>query len=102
MDAITSAATIFVNAVMGFMPLFHEGSEALYRLIAGNPSAARLFAGGDTLQELRNLCPGIYMAGLDDPDAYYFTGGGSVLTAVEQGTPYHMKPVAALLEGGPI
>jgi len=101
MDIIMSARTIFVNAVMGFMPLFYEGSEALYRLIGDNASAARLFAGGDTLQELRNLCPGIYMAGLDDPEAYYFTGGGSVLTAVEQGTPYQMKPVEALLEGGP-
>jgi len=100
-DIIASARTIFVNAVMGFMPLFYEGSEALYRLIGDNSSAARLFAGGDTLQELRNLCPGIYMAGLDDPDAYYFTGGGSVLTALEQGTPYQMKPVEALMEGGP-
>jgi len=100
-DIIASAKTIFVNAVMGFMPLFYEGSEALYRLIGGNTDAARLFAGGDTLQELRNLCPGIYMAGLDDPKAYYFTGGGSVLTALEQGTPYQMKPVEALMEGGP-
>jgi phosphoglycerate kinase len=100
-DIIASARTIFVNAVMGFMPLFYEGSEALYRLIGGNASATRLYAGGDTLQELRNLCPGIYMGGLDDPNAYYFTGGGSVLTAVEQGTPYQMKPVEALMEGGP-
>ncbi len=100
-DIIASAKTIFVNAVMGFMPLFYEGSEALYRLIGGNASATRLYAGGDTLQELRNLCPGIYMAGLDDPNAYYFTGGGSVLTALEQGTPYQMKPVEALLTGGP-
>ncbi|MFO7600790.1 MAG: phosphoglycerate kinase [Candidatus Desulfacyla sp.] len=100
-DIIASAKTIFVNAVMGFMPLFYEGSEALYRLIGDNTDAARLFAGGDTLQELRNLCPGIYMAGLDDPKAYYFTGGGSVLTALEQGTPYQMKPVEALMEGGP-
>jgi len=99
-DVISSAKTIFVNAVMGVMPLFYEGSEALYRLIGGNRSAARLFAGGDTLQELRNLCPGIYMAGLDDPNVYYFTGGGSVLTALEQGTPYRMKPVEVLLEGG--
>jgi phosphoglycerate kinase len=99
-DIVGSAKTIFVNAVMGFMPLFFEGSEAFYRLIGENASAARLFAGGDTLQELRNLCPGIYMSGLDDPNTYYFTGGGSVLTALEQGTPYQMKPVEALMEGG--
>ena len=97
-DVITTSRTIFVNAVMGLMPLFFEGSQALYRLIADNDSASKLFAGGDTLQELRNLCPGIYMAGLDDPDAYYFTGGGSVLAAIEQGTPYHLKPVEMLME----
>jgi len=97
-DVITTAKTIFVNAVMGLMPLFFEGSQALYRLIAENGSATKLFAGGDTLQELRNLCPGIYMAGLDDPRAYYFTGGGSVLAAIEQGTPYYLKPVEMLME----
>jgi len=97
-DVITTAKTIFVNAVMGLMPLFFEGSQALYRLIADNASASKLFAGGDTLQELRNLCPGIYMAGLDDPESYYFTGGGSVLAAIEQGTPYHLKPVEMLME----
>jgi len=97
-DVITTAKTIFVNAVMGLMPLFFEGSEALYRLIADNGSASKLYAGGDTLQELRNLCPGIYMAGLDDPRAYYFTGGGSVLAAIEQGTPYHLKPVEMLMD----
>jgi len=97
-DVITTAKTIFVNAVMGLMPLFFEGSQALYRLIADNRSASKLFAGGDTLQELRNLCPGIYMAGLDDPGTYYFTGGGSVLAAIEQGTPYHLKPVEMLMD----
>ena len=94
---IGSARTIFVNAVMGMMPLFFEGSRALYRLINENTSATKLYAGGDTLQELKNLCPGIYMNGLDDPKTYYFTGGGSVLAAIEQGSPYKMKPFAALL-----
>ena len=63
-----------------------------------NREATKLFAGGDTLQELRNLCPGIYMTGLDDPKTYYFTGGGSVLAAIEQGSPYRMKPFEVLLE----
>ncbi len=96
-EVIGSARTIFVNAVMGLMPLFFEGSQALYQLINENTSATKLYAGGDTLQELKNLCPGIYMAGLDDPKTYYFTGGGSVLAAIEQGSPYKMKPFAALL-----
>jgi phosphoglycerate kinase len=95
--AVLSAKTIFINAVMGLMPSFFEGSQALYRLIASNRSAMKLFGGGDTLQELKNLCPGIYMSGMDDPDTYYFTGGGSVLTAIEQGSPYGLKPVEALM-----
>ena len=95
---IASAGTFFVNAVMGMMPSFFEGSEALYRMIAANRTARKLFAGGDTLQELRNLCPGIYMSGMDDPTTYYFTGGGAVLSAIEQGTPYHMKPIQALFQ----
>ena len=96
-DAVLSSKTIFVNAVMGLMPSFFEGSQALYRLIASNRSAMKLFGGGDTLQELKSLCPGIYMSGLDDPKTYYFTGGGSVLTAIENGSPYGLKPVEALL-----
>jgi phosphoglycerate kinase len=97
-EVVLSAKTIFVNAVMGLMPHFFEGSQALYRLIASNRTAKKLFGGGDTLQELKNLCPGDYLAGLDDPRTYYFTGGGSVLTAIEQGSPYKIKPVAALME----
>ncbi len=97
-SVIASAKTIFVNAVMGFMPHFYEGSQALYKLINSNKTAMRLFGGGDTLQELKNLCPGDYMAGIDDPDTYYFTGGGSVLAAIEQGSPYQLKPVKALME----
>jgi len=96
-DVIGSAKTIFVNAVMGFMPHFHEGSQAIYELIASNDSAMKLFGGGDTLQELKNLCPGIYMSGLDANDTYYFTGGGSVLAAIEQGGPYQLKPIMALM-----
>lgn len=99
-DVITSAKTIFVNAVMGMMPQYFEGSEALYRLIFSNQSALKLFGGGDTLQELKNLCPGLYMAGIDASDTYYFTGGGSVLAAIEAGSPYHLKPVEALMETG--
>ena len=97
-EVMASARTVFTNAVMGLMPLFSEGSEAIYRLICKNREATKLFAGGDTLQELRNLCPGIYMTGLDDPKTYYFTGGGSVLAAIEQGSPYRMKPFEVLLK----
>ena len=97
-DVFQKARTIFLNAVVGFMPFFSEGSEALYRMVASNTSAMKLFAGGDTLQELRNLCPGIYLDGVDDPRTYYFTGGGSVLTAIENGSPYSIKPVEALMD----
>jgi phosphoglycerate kinase len=97
-EILGSAKTIFLNAVMGLMPHFAEGSKALYELVAANKPAMKLFGGGDTLQELRRLCPGAYLSGLDDPRTYYFTGGGSVLTAIEQGNAYKLKPVEALIE----
>ena len=97
-NAIGSAKTIFVNAVMGLMPHFREGSSALYRLIAENVSAMKLFGGGDTIQELKNLCPDIYMSGLDSRNSYYFTGGGSVLAAIEKERPYRLEPIEALME----
>jgi phosphoglycerate kinase len=97
-QVIGSAKTIFTNAVMGLMPFFFEGSQALYRLIASNEAGLKLFGGGDTLEELKNLCPGVYLSGLDAADTYYFTGGGSVLAAIEQGDPYHLKPIEALME----
>jgi phosphoglycerate kinase len=37
------------------------------------------------------------MAGLDDPHTYYFTGGGSVIEAKAQASPYRLKPVEALM-----
>jgi phosphoglycerate kinase len=97
-EIIRSAKTIFVNAVMGLTPPFFDGTQALYGLIASNKDAMKLFAGGDTLQELRDLCPEIYRAGMDAADYYYFTGGGSVLSTLEQGSPYKLKPIEALME----
>jgi phosphoglycerate kinase len=96
-EVIGAAKTIFINAVMGLMPYFGDGSRAFYNLVAANKTSLKLFGGGDTLQELKNLCPGVYMAGVDDPRTYYFTGGGSVLTAIEEGSPYKIKPVEVLL-----
>jgi phosphoglycerate kinase len=57
-----------------------------------------MFGGGDTLQEFKKLCPGLYLSVLDDDQYYFFTGGGTVLKAIEQGSPYGLKPVLALME----
>ncbi|MDR1110126.1 MAG: phosphoglycerate kinase [Deltaproteobacteria bacterium] len=94
--ALSGARTIFVNAVMGLTPHFPDGSARLYSDIARNRAARKLFGGGDTLTELKNLTPGVYLAALDDESYYFFTGGGAVLTAIEGGA-YGLKPVAALL-----
>ncbi|MDR2353504.1 MAG: phosphoglycerate kinase [Deltaproteobacteria bacterium] len=94
---IKDAKTIFVNAVMGYTPNFGEGSTRFYQEVGNNSSARKLFGGGDTLQELKNLTPGVYLKALDDPSYYFFTGGGAVLTAIESGA-YGIKPVAALLK----
>ncbi|MCA1989421.1 MAG: phosphoglycerate kinase [Desulfarculus sp.] len=97
-QTILGAKTIFVNAVMGFTPHFTDGSKALDTAIDHNRGAAKLYGGGDTLQEFKDLLPGLYLSVLDDADYYFFTGGGTVLTAIEQRSPYGLKPVEALME----
>lgn len=96
-ENLLGAKTIFVNAVMGFTPHFPEGSAALDSAIDHNRVALKMYGGGDTLQEFKNLCPGLYLSVLDNTQYYFFTGGGAVLTAIEQGSPYGMKPVQALM-----
>lgn len=91
------AGTIFVNAVMGYTTLFKEGTKAMYELINGNKTAIKLFGGGDTIQEFKDLLPGIWMLAANDPNYYFFTGGGAILDAIEQGSPFAMKTVQALL-----
>ncbi|HMK60135.1 MAG TPA: phosphoglycerate kinase [Dissulfurispiraceae bacterium] len=98
--AIYAAKTIFVNAVMGFTPHFTAGSQALDNAIDMNASAIKMYGGGDTLQEFKDLCPGLYLSVMDNANYYFFTGGGTVLTAIEQGSPYGLKPVQALIETG--
>ena len=97
-DVFMNAKTIFVNAVMGFTPHFTEGTIAMDKLIDSNKDAMKLFGGGDTLEELKKLLPGVYMKALDNQKYYFFTGGGAVLTAIEQGTPAGMEPVKVLLK----
>lgn len=97
-ESLLNARTIFVNAVMGFTPHFTSGSEALDKTIDQNRIALKMYGGGDTLQEFKDLCPGLYLSVLDNTQYYFFTGGGTVLTAIEQGSPYGLKPVQALIE----
>ncbi len=94
---MSSARTIFVNAVMGLTPHFYEGSAKLDRTIDGNTIAQKFYGGGDTLQEFKNLSPGLYLAAMDNAAYYFFTGGGTVLKAIEEGSPYGLKPVDALI-----
>jgi len=96
--AIHTARTIFVNAVMGYTPHFVAGSQALDNTIDLNRDAMKMYGGGDTLQEFKNLLPGLYLSVMDDASYYFFTGGGTVLTAIEHGSPYSLKPVQALME----
>ena len=93
------ANTVFVNAVMGFTPHFNEGTIALDQLIDDNSNAVKLYGGGDTMQELKRLLPGLYIAALDSPRYYIFTGGGAVLKAIEKGDVTGIEPVKILIEG---
>ena len=95
-----NAHTIFVNAVMGFTPHFNEGTIALDQLIDENRNAVKLYGGGDTMQELKRLLPGLYIVALDSPKYYIFTGGGAVLKAVEDGSIDGLEPVKALRKNG--
>ncbi len=99
-DTINTASTIFVNAVMGYSPYFTEGSTVLDQKIDFNKPAIKLYGGGDTLQEFKNLNPGLYLSVMDDSKYYFFTGGGTVLKAIEQGTPYGLDPVRDLIKNG--
>ena len=83
---------------MGLTPHFSAGSAALDSTIDHNSTALKMYGGGDTLQEFKDLCPGLYLSVLDDAHYYFFTGGGTVLSAIEQGTPYGLGPVQALME----
>ncbi len=100
LESILSSNTIFVNAVMGYTPHFTDGSRALDETIDRNSHAKKMYGGGDTLQEFKSLCPGLYLSVLDNAQYYFFTGGGTVLTAIEQGSPYGLKPIHALMENG--
>ncbi len=97
-STVLNASTIFVNAVMGYTPHFSEGSRALDETLDRNKTAFKLYGGGDTLQEFKNLCPGLYLSVLDNTKYYFFTGGGTVLKAIEQNSPYGLEPVQALMD----
>jgi phosphoglycerate kinase len=101
-NAIGTAKTIFVNAVMGYTPHFSAGSEALDHAIDRNSTGMKMYGGGDTLQEFKSLCPGLYLSVMDNANYYFFTGGGTVLTAIEQSSPYGLMPVKALIRTGSI
>lgn len=92
------AGTIFVNAVMGYTALYPEGSMAMYSLIDQCPKAIKLFGGGDTIQDFKEYLPGIFSKAQNDLSYYFFTGGGAILDAIQQGSPYGMKPVQMLIQ----
>jgi len=97
-EVFLKANTIFVNAVMGLVPHFNAGTIALDELIDQNRNAVKLYGGGDTMQELKRLLPGLYIMALDHPKYYIFTGGGAVLKAIESGTPLGLEPIKVLTE----
>ncbi len=92
------AGTIFVNAVMGYTALFPEGTQAMYGLIDKCSAATKLFGGGDTIQDFKEYLPGIFAKAMNDKTYYFFTGGGAILDAIQQGSAFGMKPVSALIK----
>lgn len=97
-DIVLGAKSIFVNAVMGFTPHFGEGTRKMYSLIDENREANKMYGGGDTLQEFRSMLPGKYIQAVDDPNYYFFSGGGTVLKAIHEGRVTGLAPVKALID----
>ncbi len=97
-EVFHNSQTIFVNAVMGLTPYFNEGTIALDKLIDENITAVKLYGGGDTMQELKRLLPGLYIVALDSPNYYIFTGGGAVLKAIQNRNIEGLKPIKVLLK----
>lgn len=93
-----NAKTIFVNAVMGFTPNFTQGTIALDKIISENKEAEKFFGGGDTLQEFKILLPDLYAKALKDDSYYFFTGGGTILKALNEGKVTGLAPIAALMK----
>ena len=96
--ALMNAKTIFVNAVMGFTPNFCDGTIALDMMLDKNYDANKFLGGGDTLQEFKNLLPDVYNDALKNEKFYLFTGGGTILKAIEENSALGLEPVKALLK----
>ncbi len=99
-EKILNAESIFVNAVMGFTPHFTQGTKELYALIDRNRDANKMFGGGDTLQEFRTMLPGTYIRAVDARDYYFFSGGGTILKAIHEGSVTGLATVKALTANG--
>jgi phosphoglycerate kinase len=97
-QVFNGAGTIFVNAVMGYTALFPEGTMEMYRLIDANPKAVKLFGGGDTIQDFGTYLPGVFAQAQNNPRYYFFTGGGAILSAIENRSATGMKPIQALIK----
>ncbi len=97
-DAIAKSKTIFVNAVMGFSPYYLDGSKALYIAIDENKKAHKLYGGGDTNQEFKLGLPIVFRRAEDDPNYYFFTGGGTILKVLESRSINKLEPIKALIQ----
>ena len=97
-ETIMKAETFFINAVMGLVPYFDNGTKYLYELLDKNKQGLKLYGGGDTLQEFKNLLPDLYERCIKDEKYYFFTGGGTILTAIEQGSPWKLDTLKALID----
>ena len=102
-EAMRTAKTILVNAVMGYTSKgFHEGTIGLDRLIHNSMNSSLpadvFFGGGDTLKEFKSLSPGSYLNALENPQTYLFTGGGTVLKVIEEGEIGKLDIVRVLTE----
>ncbi|MBI2034563.1 MAG: phosphoglycerate kinase [Candidatus Levybacteria bacterium] len=78
---ISAARTIIWNGPVGYFenPAFQRGTDFIYYSIAHNPNAVSIVGGGDTLAAISKK---EYL----DTITHISTGGGAMLTFIEQGS----------------
>ena len=70
----------------------------MYIAIDENKKAHKLYGGGDTNQEFKLGLPIVFRRAEDDPNYYFFTGGGTILKVLESRSINKLEPIKALIQ----